>query len=138
MLVWSTVGRPSSVSALLFPITSANTANGRWGEGSRCAGGLIGPISWGIAALPVPKHALMCFNPLPIEAWYPPKEFGRQMACNNDIMRGMRHLQELLIQVTQVPFSQRRNCQILHPDSSLLFTSLESLQERTMLRRSSN
>ena len=69
--------RPTLVSsALLFPIASAN---GKWeeqpkdGQMGRCAGGLIGRISCDIAALPVPKHALMGLNPLPIEAWYPPK-----------------------------------------------------------------
>ena len=98
--------RPSLVSsALLFTgylihrllaqlMANGNAENSRkvaqnMGSGAK---GLIGRISVGIAALPVPKYPLMCLRPLPTEAWYPPKECYPRMACNNDIMRGMGEL----------------------------------------------
>ncbi len=42
---------------------------------------------------------------LPTEAWYPPKSADRRMACDNDIMRGMRTLRSSTL-IIQVPFSQ--------------------------------
>ena len=72
---WSTIGRPLSARPFysLLPQLMGDGDGGQQQKMGRCAGGLIGRISWGIAALPVPKHALMCLSPLPIEAWYPPK-----------------------------------------------------------------
>ena len=51
-------------------------ANGKAESSQKMGSGaerLIGRISVGIAALPVPKYPLMCLRPLPTEAWYPPK-----------------------------------------------------------------